>query len=102
MVVDLACQLVITNLHRLAGILSAFIVVTNSDAALAAKAFGPEALNGRRPVMMSVIIREVGALVNIRACHAVVGKEEPEAEDGLDKNVENGISNDFGIDISNA
>jgi hypothetical protein len=69
MVVDLACQLVITN----------------SDAALAAKAFGPEALNGRR-----------------RACHAVVGKEEPEAEDGLDKNVENGISNDFGIDISNA
>jgi hypothetical protein len=45
MVVDLARHLIIANLHRLAGNLSAFIVVTNSDAALAAEALGPEAFD---------------------------------------------------------
>jgi hypothetical protein len=43
--VDLARHLVIADLHRLAGNLSAFIVVTNSDAALAAEALGPEAFD---------------------------------------------------------
>jgi hypothetical protein len=39
------CYLVIADLHRLAGNLSAFIVVTNSDAALAAETLGPETFN---------------------------------------------------------
>lgn len=38
-------SLVVTDLHRLASILGAFIVVTNTDAALAAEATGPETLN---------------------------------------------------------
>ena len=42
-------DLVVTDLATLAECLSAFIVVTNSDAALAAKSIGPEAFNGRRP-----------------------------------------------------
>ena len=49
MIVGLSCHLVVADLHRLAGHLSAFIVVTNSDAALAAEALGPEALNGWCP-----------------------------------------------------
>jgi len=46
----LARHLVVADLHRLAGNLSAFIVVTNSDAALAAEALGPKAFDRRRPV----------------------------------------------------
>ena len=37
--------LVVTNLTTLAKCLGTFIIVTNSDAALASKAIGPEAFN---------------------------------------------------------
>jgi hypothetical protein len=37
--------------------------------------------------------------INLRARHAVVGEEKPEAEDGLREDVENGICNDFRVHI---
>lgn len=59
---------------------SSFIVVTNSDAALATKAIGPESLQRWRG-----------------ACHAVVSEQEPEAEHWLGKDVEDGIADDLSI-----
>jgi hypothetical protein len=53
-------HLVIADLHRLAGSLSSFIVVTNSDAALAAEALGPKAFDRRRPVAGLVVSINVG------------------------------------------
>lgn len=37
---------------------------------------------------------------NSRASHAVVGEEEPEAENWLGENVKNGIRDNLGIDTS--
>jgi len=50
--------------------LLSFIIVTNSDAALASEAIGPESLERWRG-----------------ARHAIVSEEEPEAEDGLGQDI---------------
>jgi hypothetical protein len=70
----LARHSVIADLHRLAGNLSAFIVVTNSDAALAAEALGPKAFDRRRPVARLMPFLRQGAEINLRARHAVMGE----------------------------
>lgn len=65
--------------------LSTIIVVTDADGALAAKTLGPES------VEVHVGLRHVG-----------VGEEEPQAEDWLGEDVEDGVGNDLGINAGNA
>lgn len=60
---------------------SSFVVVTNSDAALATPALRPESLERWRG-----------------AGHAVVGEQEPEAKDWLGENIEDGVGNDLDIE----
>lgn len=45
---------------------------------------------------------QVGRTINVRARHAVMGEEKPEAEDWLRENVENSICNDLSINVHNA
>lgn len=59
---------------------SSFVVVTNSDAALAAPALGPESLEGWRS-----------------AGHAVVSEEEPEAKHWLGENVEDCVGDNLNV-----
>ena len=33
-------------------------------------------------------------------CHGVMGEEEPETKDGLGKNVEDGVSNNLGVNTN--
>jgi len=62
-----------------------FIVITNSDASLVAPTLSPEPLKRRRG-----------------AGHAVVGEEEPKAEDWLGKDIENSVANNFGVNADNS
>lgn len=39
---------------------------------------------------------------NLRACHAVMGEEKPEAKDGLSENIEHSVADDFSIDTNDA
>ena len=41
-------------------------------------------------------------MINLRACHAVMSKEEPEAKDWLREDIKNGVCNDFGVHVSDA
>lgn len=77
------CDLVIANLRHVSDGHLSFIVITNSDAALCAEAIGPESLQGWGG-----------------AGHAVVGEQEPEAEDWLGKNIENGVANNLSIETN--
>jgi len=61
---------------------SRLVVITNSESSLAAEALGPESLKGWRS-----------------ARHAVMGEQEPETEDWFGKDVQNGVSDDFLVDI---
>ena len=78
-------HLVITDLGILANSLCALIVITHSDLTLTTKTLGPEAFEGWRG-----------------AGHAVVGEEEPEAEDWLGEDVKNGVGNNLGINVGDA
>ena len=43
----------------------------------------------------------VTEVVNLRACHAVVGEQEPEAKDWFGENVKDCICDNFGINGDN-
>lgn len=58
------------------------VVITNSESSLAAEALGPESLKGWRS-----------------ARHAVMGEQEPETEDWFREDVQDGVSDDFLVDI---
>lgn len=44
---------------------------------------------------------KVQRVKSLRAGHAVVSKEQPEAKDWLGKNVEDGVGDDLGIESNN-
>lgn len=54
-----------------------------------------------RCLEQSVVAACKKRLVNLPG-HSVMSEEKPETKDGLGKNIENSICDDFGIDISNA
>jgi hypothetical protein len=73
-----------------------FIVVTNPELALAAEAIGPETFERGRAVSSLAMIESKGE-DDLRGRHAVVGEEQPEAEDGLGQDIENSIGDDLSI-----
>ena len=62
--------------------LRALVVVTNTDAAIGSQAVGPESADGGGSVR-----------------HGIVGEEEPEAEDGLGKDIKDGVGDDLTVDL---
>ena len=48
------------------------------------------------------LIKVIATDVNIRACHTVMGEEEPEAKDWLGEDIKDGVGNDLGINASDA
>lgn len=65
--------------------LCAILVVTNADGALVAEALGPEAIE-----------------LDVGLGHVGVGEKEPEAEDDLGEDVEDGVGDDFSVDRGDA
>lgn len=53
--------------------------------------------DGELPVLLGSST-ELGNKVNLRARHAVVGEEEPEAKDWLGEDIENGIGDDLSVE----
>ena len=62
--------------------LSTLVVITDADGALAVEAVGPEATE-----------------INVGLRHVHVGKQQPQTEDWLGENVEDGVGNDLTVDI---
>jgi len=65
--------------------LGTIVVITDADATLAAETLGPEAVE-----------------VDVRLGHVGVSEEEPQAEDGLGEDIEDGVANDLSIDAGDA
>lgn len=61
--------------------LSALVIVTNADRALAAEAIGPETTK-----------------LDVSLGHVHVGQKEPQAEDWLGEDIENSVSDDLTVD----
>jgi hypothetical protein len=75
------------------------LVVSNADGT-SAEAIGPEALNRWGAVSAVRIKYQIGDKVNLRARHAVMGEEEPEAKDWLGKDIENSVGNDLSVETN--
>lgn len=61
--------------------LRSLVIIANAEGTLFAETVGPEAIDGSR----------VG--------HGVMSEEKPETEDGLGKDVEDSVGDDFTVDV---
>ena len=89
---------------RLASHLGTFIVITNSDGSLAfTEAMGPKSLQRRGSIKscQCQLWMKNSKGEDLRARHAVMSKEQPEAKDGLGENIEDGVAYNLGVNASN-
>jgi hypothetical protein len=77
------------------------LVVSNTDGA-STEAVGPEALHRWGAVNYVSWQIEIGTRSNLRACHAVMGEEKPEAKDWLGEDIKDSIGDDLSIKTNHA
>ena len=77
------------------------MIVTNSNGTSTSETIGPKTFNRGRTARTLACGAQTANKPNLRALHAVMGKEQPEAENGLSHNVEDGIGDDLNIDTGN-